>query len=93
MRTQRARDHLARDTVAGEGWDILEVEAENRILLTFKKRLSLANYFFVRREGWFWSPNRKAFFRQLNDVGRNAADLMALKAPELLKPEVGGASE
>ena len=88
--------HLAglvvREPIVGEGFRIEEDKDDKRILLTFNKRLSKTNYFFVRREGWLWSPTRKAFVRNLNHFGRNAADLMARKAPELLKPEDGGAS-
>ena len=78
-----------REPIEGEGFRIIEDKEEKRIILKFEERLSKANYFFVKSQGWLWSPTRNAFVRNLNPLGRNAADLMAMRTPELLKPDQG----
>jgi hypothetical protein len=83
---QREKATQPRPEIHGEGFSIIEDKADNRILLRFEKRLSKDGYKAVRADGWLWSPTRTAFVRQLNNLGRYRADLMASQAGKLINP-------
>jgi len=47
---------------------------DQRIYLTFPRRLTKDEYSFVRQNGFLWSPTRNAFVRTFNAAGRYAAE-------------------
>ena len=70
---QRSQQTADPQPVTGNGFQITEDSADNRILIVFDAKPPQATREMLRRYGWKWSPTRTAWVRMLNNAGRASA--------------------
>lgn len=92
---QRSQQTADPQPITGEGFQISEDSADNRILITFPDKPPQATREMLRRNGWKWSPTRTAWVRMLNDAGRASAQYMAQKLAAVSREsqQTGGGNE
>jgi len=76
---QRSQQSADPQPVAGDGFQISEDAADNRILITFDAKPAENVRAILKRMGWRWSPTRTAWVRMLNNAGRTSAHYVALQ--------------
>lgn len=64
------RQKLSPKTIHGNGYTVKENKDDNRIMFIFESKPSLEVREILRKYGFKWSPNRCAWVRMLNEVGR-----------------------
>lgn len=74
---QRGQQTADPQPITGEGFQITEGSADNRILITFPNKPPQVTREMLRRNGWKWSPTRTAWVRMATDAGRVSAQYMA----------------
>jgi len=92
---QRSQQTADPQPITGEGFQITEDSADNRILIVFPGKPPQATREMLRRNGWKWSPTRTAWVRMLNDAGRASAQYMAQKLATVSResPQTEGSNE
>lgn len=67
-----AKDMVKNDPIKGPDWEVRESTEDNRIHFIFLGKPSEEIRNTLKRNGFRWSPSRKAWVRQLNATGRAA---------------------
>lgn len=92
---QRSEQTGEPQPITGEGFQVSEDSADNRILIAFPDKPPQTTREMLRRNGWKWSPTRNAWVRMLNGAGRASAQYMAqqLAAVSQESQHTGGSNE
>lgn len=82
-----------RETVKGDGFELVESLEENRIMFVFKGKPDESVRSTLKRYGFKWSPTRGAWVRQLNNAGRYAAEMVIRNLASVPCEKCGGARD
>jgi hypothetical protein len=79
---ERSQQTADPQPITGQGFQISEDRADNRILIIFDAKPPQPIRELLKRSGWRWSPTREAWVRMLNNAGRASAQYVTQKLCE-----------
>lgn len=87
---ERERSLQPREDIQGEGLIIQENKEDNRICIIFDQIPIESTRIILKKNGFKWSPSRKAWVRMLNNAGRYATEQVLQQLGQLILKLIKG---